>query len=212
MSWYSRLRNAYSNINTQKLSRDTRVFKERLRYGLFNVKKDIDKNWDLNKLKVNFPGYYRVLKGTTQNFKQNMHSIDSRWSRYRDRAMRTFDSNVKNATRWFYSAGSARVRALMTAPNAVRDSLGKAYRSAKVSYLENKIQIKYDIEQYLRKNRKFFAQYKDKFVGFFKRSKRQTMIMVFGGLFMYGLGSNLPKAIADYQYRRDELRLREGKT
>jgi len=98
----------------------------------------------------------------------------------------------------------------MTAPNAVRESLGKAYRSAKVSYLENKIQIKYDIEQYLRRNRKYFAQYKDKFLGFFKRSKRQTMIMIFGGLFMYGLGSNLPKAIADYQYRREELRLREG--
>lgn len=211
MSWYSKLRNAYYGINPQKLKRDTTVFKERLKYGYFNIKQDVNKNWDLNKLRTSFPQYYKLIKGASQNFNQNISKLDSKWSRYRDSLMRSFDSNAKNATKWFYSAGSAKMRALLTAPNAVKESVGNMYRSTKVKYLENKIQIKYDIEQYFRKNRRYFEQYKGKFVGFFKRSKRQTMIMVFGGLFMYGLGSNLPKAIADYQYRRDELRLRESK-
>lgn len=204
---FRKIYEAYSNLNLEKTKRDAWVAKERIRNNTSKLKHELKYNWSFSKLNEQIPKYQKLYQ---QKTKPNLGNLDKLYSNYRDKFLNSFSERTSKSQSWLKGFGLQAFQQAKKSPFYLwrtAKSFGSETKNYfKSSYLESRAHIK----NYLARNSKLFAHYRFKAFEVFRKKRRTTYMMLGCGIFLYAVGSSIPKAVADYKLRQQELSNNNG--
>ena len=71
-------------------------------------------------------------------------------------------------------------------------------------FTENYKESRDHVKEYFKKNKKYFAYRRKNAFNFLKRQRRGFVGLFLGTVFVYAVGSNIPKAVAYYKLNKKE--------
>ncbi|CAG9325973.1 unnamed protein product [Blepharisma stoltei] len=202
---FRKLKDAINNVNTQKLKRDAEVFKKRFQYKMNQNKQELKKTWNIDQFYKNY-GQYIPNKSSYSRLNESLKGFEVWYTKKRDKVVNSFDNSTKNTAK---SAKNFGINFIKTAPIVIAKASKTFFYDTKdyvkSSYSEGRAHIK----DYFRKNQKYFSAMREKYFGFFKRSKRSVLLLFGATVFLYALGSNIPGAYASYQIKKKQIELQQ---
>ena len=185
------------NINLQKIKRDAEIGIKRTAFNAKEMKNEIKNGWDKTNFTKNLPGYKNYYNSLKKNMK--LDTLDKIYTQKVDKVSQKASENLSGALKSLKKAGGG----LKSLPKLFGSTLFQFGRETKEFFSDGYTMSKSHINNYFRKNKKYFDQRKASAFGYFTKSKRRIYMFAGSAIFLYGLGSNLPDAILRYRLAKE---------
>ena len=195
---FRKLLDKAKNINIGKIQKDTEIQAKKMLYYTKQAQKDLKNTITNNE-------YFKNISLSKENLdsikdKLKIKKLDELYTNKIDKTNENINSKLSNIMK----ALKLKASNSKNIPGYMGSTLYKFGKETNDFFKENYSYSKWHITNYISANKKYFKYRKNQYTGFFRKQKIKFLIMGFGVIFIYAVGSNIPNAIVNYRIAQEQ--------